>query len=626
MLARADSRVTNSRPSFSREGQDARGPAVAPPAHTRRAANFAAVAALASLAVVAHAPALVGDWIVDDGHYVTENPLLNDAGGLATIWLQPAASSQYYPLTLTSFWIERQLFGLDPRVFHATNLLLHAAVAVMAWSVLRRLAATGSWLIAVLFAVHPIHVDTVAWISERKNLLAGLFALLAIGLYLDFDRRRAGDGRWRLYVGSLLAFVMAMLSKSAVVGVPVVLASLAWWRRGRLAPRELAPLVPFAAVGAVLAALTVHLESRLVEIGDALATPALHERPLIAARAALFYLGKIAWPSGLSFDYGSWPTGIGEPVNLASALVLLAALALLWARRERWGRGPFVALLVFLVSAAPALGLVSFYFHRYAFVADHFVYLPSLPILALGVAAGDRLLVRRRRPWLGGVIAAGVIAALAATTWSHAHDYRDHETLARSILRVHPSSWLAHNHLGNEALRRGELAAALEHLERAEQAAPGRIETQVNLALAKMNSGDLAGAEAAARRVVALRDGAEIGHRLLGDTLLRAGRFEAAVVSYAAALERDPTALRSRAGLGLAQSQAGHHAAAIATLSVVVADDPANVAARTALSYSLAARGRRDEAIVQLERALSLAPGDPRLVRNLELLRAGGPP
>jgi protein O-mannosyl-transferase len=597
-----------------------------PPARTRRAADLAAVAALASFAVVAHAPSLAGGWIVDDGHYVTENPLLNDAAGLATIWLQPSASSQYYPLTLTSFWIERQLFDLDPRAFHATNLLLHAAVAVMAWSVLRRLAATGSWLIAALFAVHPIHVDTVAWISERKNLLAGLLALLTIGLYLDFERRRDGDGGWRLYVGSLLAFVLAMLSKSAVVGVPVVLALLAWWRRGRLGPRGLVPLVPFVAVGAGLAALTVHLESRLVEVGDALATPALHERPLLAARAALFYLGKIVWPSGLSFDYGGWPTGAHEPVNLASALVLLAALVLLWVRREWWGRGPLVALLVFFVSAAPALGLVSFYFHRYGFVADHFVYLPSLPILALCVAAGERLLANGRRLWLGGAIASVVLAALAATTWSHAHDYRDHETLARAILRVNPSSWLAHNHLGNEALRRGDLAAALEHLERAEQAASGRIETQVNLALVRMNAGDLAGAEAAARRVIALRDGAEIGYRLLGDSLLRAGRFDAAVASYAAALERDPAALRSRAGLGLAQSRAGRHSAAVATLVTVLRDDPGNVAARTGLAFSLSALGRRDEAIAELERALSLAPDDPRLVRNLELLRAGGPP
>jgi tetratricopeptide (TPR) repeat protein len=282
-------------------------------------------------------------------------------------------------------------------------------------------------------------------------------------------------------------------------------------------------------------------------------------------------------------------------------------------------------MLSYLCLAGPALGLVTFYFQRYSFVADHFVYLPSLPILALYAGAGARLLERWPRRWPGVVVAAAAVVALGATTWRHALDYRDHQTLGRAIVRANPSSWLGHNLLGSEALRRRDFAAALGHLARAERIAPGRLETQLNLALARMNAGDLAGAEEAARRAVSIRDGAAIAHLVLGDALLRAGRFDEAVASYAAALDRGPRLRRARSGLGLAQSRAGRHEAAVATLAAALAEDPANVAARTGLAWSLAQLGRRDEAIAELERALALAPGDARLVRNLELLRAGGP-
>jgi tetratricopeptide (TPR) repeat protein len=593
--------------------------------HARR--DWLAALALVALPLLAHAPALDGGWIIDDAQYVVDNRLLDDAPGLATIWREPKALKVYYPLVFTTFWVERHLCGIEPSCFHLTNLLLHAAVTLLAWWLLRRLAVPAAWLAAALFAVHPIHVDTVAWVAERKNVLSGLFALAALLLYLRFDERReAGrpDRRW-LYLASLASFLLAMLSKTAILGLPLVAGLLLWWRRGRITARDLAPLAPMVLLGAALSVVTVVVEKGLVGGGDAIPSPPLVERPFLAARVTLFYLGKLAWPAGLSFDYGHWPTALAEPANLGAALALAGGIAALWAGRRRWGAGPLVAILAFLCLAGPALGLVTFYFHRYSFVADHFVYLPSLPILALYAGAGARLLGRRPRRWPGVVVAAAVLVALGATTWRHARDYRNHETLGRAIVRVNPSSWLGHNHLGNEALRRREFAAALDHLERAEQIAPGRIETQLNLALARMNAGDLAGAEQAARRAVSIRDGAAIAHLVLGDALLRAERFDEAVGSYTAALERDPRLPRALSGLGLAQSRAGRHEAAVATLTAALGEDPANVAARTGLAYSLAQLGRRDEAIAELERALALAPDDPRLRRNLELLRAGGP-
>ncbi|HLF55478.1 MAG TPA: O-GlcNAc transferase, partial [Thermoanaerobaculia bacterium] len=386
----------------------------APPHAARRTAL--AAAALVLLALAAHLPALAGGWIIDDEQYVAENRLLDDARGLATIWLEPSALPQYYPLVFTSFWLERQLFGLDPRLFHATNLLLHAAVAVLAWRVLRVLRVPAPWLVAAIFAVHPIHVDTVAWVAERKNLLSALFALVAVELYLSFDRRRAqgSAGALPVYAASLGAFALALLAKTAVAGLPVTLALVVAWRCGRRRLRELAPLVPMLALAAGLAAVTVGLESKLVGAGDRLPDPAPVERPLLAARAALFYLGKIVWPAGLSFDYGLWETAAGDAANLLPAALLAGALVAFGRLRSRWGTGPLVGLLVFLVLAAPALGFVAFYFQRYSFVADHFAYLPSLPVLALAVATADRALTSSRA---GGrrvraALAAGLLALL----------------------------------------------------------------------------------------------------------------------------------------------------------------------------------------------------------------------
>jgi Flp pilus assembly protein TadD len=583
--------------------------------------------ALVALAFVAHAPALTGGWIIDDGEYVTENPMLADVAGLARIWLEPGASPQYYPLVFSSFWLERALFGLDPRAFHATNLFLHAAVAVLAACLLRRLEVPFAWLGAALFAVHPLHVDTVAWISERKNLLSALFALLSALLWLEWTvRRSASRPRARAwYAGALSAFVLALLAKTAVVGLPVALALIALWRaRGGSARRELASIAPFLVVGSVLATVTVALERELVEGGDEIPRPALAERPLLAARTSWFYLGKLVLPTDLAFDHGHWPTAATEPLNLVATLALALAAIALWRLRRRWGLGPLVAAGSFLALAAPSLGLVSFYFQRYSYVAGHFAYLPSVPILALLAAAGGTI-VGRRVPRAAGAVAAGlVLAGLGATTWRHAHDYRDHEALARATLRVNPESWLAHNHLGNEAIRRGEFTVALEHLESAERAAPGRIETQLNLAIARMNAGDLAGAEVSLQRARGVRDTA-LGRLLLGDLRLRAGRAEEAAAAYRAAAEAEPS-VRARRGLGIALAQAGRHAEAIAVLEPVVGDEPDNVPARTALAFSLAATGRRVEALAEIDRALMLEPGNPVLQRNRALLQATGPP
>ncbi|MCM2268496.1 MAG: tetratricopeptide repeat protein [Thermoanaerobaculia bacterium] len=582
----------------------------------------AAAVALVALAVVPHLSSIGGHWIVDDFHYVADNTLLDDVDGLATIWRDPHRLLVYYPLTFTTYWLENQLYGRNPRCFRVTNVALHAVVALLGWRLLRRLELPGAWLAAALFAVHPLHVDTVAWVAERKNVLSAALALGSALLYLRGEERRERGERWAAAYGSSWAlFTLALLAKTPVLGAPLVAGLLVAWRRRRPAMRDAVALLPFVAVAAALTTITVVVERTVVAAGDAIPSPAWFERPFLAARATWFYVGKLLWPADLAFDYGRWSTSLVEPANFLALPALAAAVVALVLGRRRWGDGPLVAVTSFLILAAPALGFVTFYFHRYSFVAGHFVYLASLPLLAwVGAAWG---LAARRRPTAAAALVGVVLALLGAVTWRHGRDYRDPEALARAVLRVTPASWLAHNHLGNEAIRRRDFTAAVEYLERAEAAAPGRVETQLNLAIARSNLGELAAAEAAARRLVALRDGAAVGHLVLGDVLIRGGRFDAAAAAYGVALERDPTSRRARVGLGVAQSRAGRHGAAIATLEAALRDDSANLAARTALAWSLAQSGRRAAAIAQLEVALEQAPDDPRLRANLELLRVG---
>lgn len=583
---------------------------------------------LVLLALLAHAPSLHGGFIVDDLHYVADNVLLDDLEGLRTIWTDPHRLLVYYPLTFTTFWVENQLCGRDPRCFHATNLALHALTALLAWRVLSRVAVPGAWLAAALFAVHPLHVDTVAWVAERKNVLSGALALGALLAWLEFERRseRAEHDARRaglVWTAGLALFLAALLAKTPVLGLPLVAVLAVAWRRGSFARRDLA-VVPWLVAGLALATITVVVERGVVEVGDEIPLLSLVERPLLAARTTWFYFGKLLWPDGLAFDYGRWATGAGEPANLAAALALAGLLGALWVGRRRFGLGPALAVVSFLILAAPALGLVRFYFHRYSFVAGHFVYLASLPILALVAAGASRSAAARLPRALAIALAAAAIGVLGTLTWRHAPDYRDHETLARATLEVNPDSWLAHNHLGNEAIRRRDFAAALAHLARAERVAPGRIETQLDLALAQMNLGDLVAAEASARRALAIRD-APLARRLLGDVHLRAGRFDDAAAEYRGALERDPETPRARAGLGIALARAGRASEAVGILEAVVREQPSNLAARTALAFALDALGRRNEAIAELDRALALAPGDPALRRNRELLAAPPP-
>ena len=357
--------------------------------------------AIIALAIVAHAPATDGGFIWDDDDYVSRNETLEDLAGLGRIWFELGAVPQYYPLVHTTFWIEYRLWGLDPLGYHVTNVLLHALASLLLWRVLRILAPAIALPTAAVFAVHPVLVESVAWITERKNTLSGVFYLGAALAYLRFSpvtNRRESSRRGLLYALSLVLFVAALLSKTVTASLPMALALVLVWKAGSPRLRDGLSLLPHLVLGVGLGMLTVWMErSHVGAEGPEWALTAV-ERILIAGRAFWFYIAKLLLPTGLTFVYPRWEVDAGAAWQYLYPGAAVALIAALWSWRKRFGGGPLVAVLYFGGTLVPALGFFNVYPMRFTFVADHYQYLASIGVLSLAIAigAGAR---RRPGPW-----------------------------------------------------------------------------------------------------------------------------------------------------------------------------------------------------------------------------------
>lgn len=433
-------------------------PAGPPPAPIARRWAVLVVAAT----VLAYLPALRAGYIWDDDYYVTQNEHLRDLGGLWRIWV-PGATPQYYPMVFLTFWLEYRLWALEPFGYHLTNVLLHAANALLVARLAHRLRLPWHWALAALFALHPVHVESVAWITERKNVLSTFGYLLAALAWLRFDDARTDDTPrpWRHYLVALAWFLFALLSKTVTCSLPAALILLHVWRRDRLDVRRLWPLLPMFAVGLALALHTAHLERTHVGADGADFAFSFAERTLIAGNALLFYAGKLAWPWPLMFFYPRWQLEADRVLAWWPLLLCGAVAVLVLVLFVRGRRGPAVAVAFFAGSLFPALGYFNVYPMIYSFVADHFQYLASLGVLTLVVAAfrwsARRLPLVR---WLGVLLLAG----LGGLTHHRCHAYTDEETLWRDTIAQNPSAWMAHNNLACLEMDRGDNGGALVRL------------------------------------------------------------------------------------------------------------------------------------------------------------------
>lgn len=535
----------------------------APKTHTETYRTLFLAAALVALTANAYAPVFQCGYVWDDDSYVTKNPTLESVDGLRRIWFEVGATPQYYPLVFTSFWAEYQLFGLNPAVSHTINLLLHCAAALLVWRVLLRLGAAApiAWIAAFLFAVHPVHVESVAWITERKNVLSGVFYLGALLAYLQFDARgRATDEaprrgrRWWCYALAFVLFVAALLSKTVTASLPVAIVLLIWYQHGHISFKDIARLIPFLALAIGLGSLTVWLERHHVgAVGQEWDLSPI-ERVLLAGRAVWFYAGKLLWPYLIIFVYPRWQIDSAIAWQYLYPAAALGLVALFWTKRATLGRAPLVAVLFFAVTLAPALGFVNVFPMRYSYVADHFQYLASLGVIVLVAVAAWRVYCAASpqvRPTLG-LLGAVCVITLAVLTWRQVHDYVDIETLWNNTLAKNEDAWMAAHNLGVLHMERREIPQAERYFTQVVRIRPDDARAQNNLGLICLAKRDLPGAIAHFKMAIEGEPdfvGARIN--LSQIQLLTPGQADRAVENYLHALGVDPNVAEAQEQLAL---------------------------------------------------------------------------
>jgi tetratricopeptide (TPR) repeat protein len=560
-------------------------------------------AAIVCATIAAYLPALRGSLLWDDASHVTRLDL-QSLHGLWRIWFDLGATQQYYPLLHTAFWLEHRLWGDAVLGYHLTNVLLHALAACLVVTIARRLALPGGWLAGLIFALHPICVEAVAWISEQKSVLSGVFCLAAALAYLHFDQSR----RPSRYFAALGLFILALLSKTVTATLPAALLVVFWWRRGRLEwKHDVRPLLPWLALGASAGLFTAWVEKTVIGANgvDFALTPL--QRVLLAGRAIWFYAAKLIWPANLTFLYPRWSIDPGDwRQYLFPAGVLVVAIGL-W-RLARQNRGPLAGFLLFAGTLFPVLGFFNVYPFRYSYVAGHFAYLASLGILVPVASALARIDSKAGRIAIPVIL----LAVLGVSTWRQSGIYSDEETLYRATLERNPDSWLAHNNLGNILLKDpGARADAIAHFEAALRVRPDYWEAHLSLGNALLEMpGRLDDAIAEYQRALRLAPESERAHTNLGNALLQAGRTEEAIAQLETALRIQPGNAEAHNDLGNALLRLpGRLPQAIAEYQAALRADPNLAEAHNNLGRALAQTpGRLPEAIAQFEAAIRIRP------------------
>jgi len=650
------------------------------PRRSLASASWVALTFCATLA--AYGPVYRAGLIWNDEDYVTA-PALRSLRGLGRIWFELGATQQYYPALHSAFWLEHRLWGDAPWGYHLANVLLHALAACLFAAALRRLRVPGAWFGALVFALHPVGVESVAWVSEQKNTLSAVFYLLAVLAYLRFDEQRgqaasatptcrSSTGGLTPYLLATFFFLLAILSKSVVATLPAALLVILWWQRGRLAWRDVLPLVPWFAAAAADGALTAWFERHFLGAEGADFTLNLVQRFLLAGRIIWFYLGKLLWPADLVFIYPRWEIRAGAPWQYGFPLAALGALAALWLMRRR-ARGPLAAALLFVGSLFPTLGFLSVFGFLFSYVADHWAYLPALGLFALASAgwgswyeakgSGRQLLNRERDLTTGGLIplfaAAVLLLVLGALTWRQSRMYVDDEALYRTTLRRNPDAWMAHNNLGILLQQSGRTAEAIAHYgdlirlkpgyaqghnnfgvaladahRPAEAAAqyrealrldPRYLEARLNLANLLRDTGQIPQAVGEYKEALRLRPNSAETHNNLGIAFAESGRLPEAVAECREALRLKPEYAEAHYNLGLVLRKSGEPRAAIGEYEAALSLNPALAGARSSLGIALAGMGRLRDALAQFEEALRLKPDDAEAHYNRAVvLRALG--
>jgi tetratricopeptide (TPR) repeat protein len=599
---------------------------------------------------IAYVQVFRADFIWDDESHLTQNPCIVGPLGLKEIWT--TVQAVYYPLVLTTFWALHKFVSLNPLPYHALNVLLHAISAILLWRVLRLLQVRGAWLGAALWALHPVMVQSVAWVTEVKNTQSCVFYLLSILFFLKWEDERVSlpgsprlkfrNRRSLVFALSLLSFLLATLSKPSVVMLPFVLALCVWWMRGKIRWRDTLGLAPFALISVVASAWTIweqRFHARAVGPDWVQTFP---ERLIIAGKAIWFYLGKLVWPHPLIFIYPRWHVDSLKVVAYLPLIAAIAALIALLFVRAQSGRALFFAAAYYYISLFPVLGFFSVYFFRYSFVSDHFQYLASMGPLALigaGIAtllssfcetpdyfmshpdtvprSGSAIAGPRRRLILSGALCGILLVLLGFLTWRQTSEYHNLFALYKATLEKNPRCWMAHYNLGIVLSEQGEADQAIEHYRQAVALRPDYAEAHYNLGRLLVERGQVNDAIAHYERAAAINPADAAAQNNLGVTLFGIGRTDDAIAHYQKALEIRPDYAEASCNLANVLIAKGDFNGAIARYRACLAVIPDQEEAQYNLASALLRIGRTDDAIVEYQKVLQMHPDSADAHANL---------
>jgi tetratricopeptide (TPR) repeat protein len=522
--------------------------------------------------VAAFAPVFWAGFIWDDDAYVTGNTLLTTPDGWWRIWFSAHFQSQYFPLVYTTLRMEYMLWGLNPLGYHAVNLCLHLANALLVWGLLQRLKLPGAWLAAAIFALHPVQVETVAWVTELKNTESTFFYLLAVFAWLNFC---GGRGGW-FYGLALALHALALCAKTTACTLPAALWLVLWLRNEPVGWRRILQLLPFLCLGFGMGLLSVWWEKHLGNY-----EPKLHllggplDRLLIATHALWFYAGKIFWPGNLTFSYPRWEINAGDWRQYLWCVAGLAVAAGLWLGRRQLGRRPAAALLFFAAALSPMLGFIPLYTFYFSYVADHYQYLACLGPIALAAGALARFFeIRRMVPGAQMALVAMLLLVLGVLTFRQCEVYRGHETLWTDTVKKNPQSWMAHANLARLRIQQGRPDAAEQEF----------------------------------RAAIGINPNVEGIHYNLGNLLAREERYEEAMAQYYLALEIAPDKAEAHNNLGVVLNRQHRSDEAIVQFKQAIFYEPAYADAYYNLGNAFWAEHKLDAAVASYAQAVRLNP------------------
>ena len=569
-------------------------------------------------------PTLHGDWLWDDDTDITQNPFTQSANGLWSIWFEPGTQFDYYPMKASVQWAQWHLWGNDTLGYHVTNLMLHIISALLVWRLFHKLGLKLAWLGGLIFAVHPVQVESVAWIAELKNTLSMPFFLLAAIFYLDFDEQR----RPRDFMFSVGCFLLAMLTKPAMVMFPVVILLYAWWKRGRIGRDDLKASAPFFAVSLVMGWVTLRcgvwynelhpLSYQGPELGGILSRLAL------TGSSLAFYFWKSIWPTLLLPIYPQWSVAPPSLLQFLPWPLLGGFLFWFWTKRQSWGRDVLFGTSFFLLLLLPFCDVVSANYMGVTWVMDHFLYIPILGLIGLVIAGLERATRWMPKPAciMGIGLLAGILMAMIAESRGYAENFVNQEVLWTYTVARNPEAWLAYNDLGKTLCQKGRVDEAIPQFQKALEIHPNYAEAYNNLGSALAQKGQVDEAMIQYQKVLVINPNVAETHNNLGQIFLQKGQLDEAIAQFQLALEINPNFAEIHTNLGNSLSKKGRVDEAMIQFQEALEINPDYVDAHSDLGLALLQKGQADQAVEQFLDVIRINPGDRNAQKNLAKAQA----